>query len=231
MTMEKVIVMTACRRPRYTWEVLAALSRCEGISDYIFMPFVEPGNDEVWELCSSFGASRLTVASRNDYQHGCNANTAQAFTRGFARSDFVIFIEDDVIVGRDYLHFMEWAAKRYIEDKNVMAVSGYNRDDGRDEPYRVVRRVNQFRSWGMGTWIDRWPLFACAMQKLRGHIKVWDESVSLYYPDILTVNPLLSRCQNIGADDSTFVVWQQYVAQHYTPYWASSLPPGNYRES
>ena len=57
--MLRVITMTAYRRPAYTHEVLTALSQCDGIADWLLLPNVEPGHEDVidafrqWSACES----------------------------------------------------------------------------------------------------------------------------------------------------------------------------------
>jgi hypothetical protein len=56
----KVITMTAYRRPAYTREVLAAMAKCDGIADWLLLPNVEPGNEEVIAAFrESFGRNRF----------------------------------------------------------------------------------------------------------------------------------------------------------------------------
>ena len=78
--MLRAITMTAYRRPAYTREVLAALAQCDGIADWLLLPNVEPGHDEVidtfrqWSACES----RLAV---NKERMGLNRNTQEALVR------------------------------------------------------------------------------------------------------------------------------------------------------
>ena len=92
--MLRVITMTAYRRPAYTREVLAALAQCDGIGDWLLLPNVEPGHEEViavfrqWSACES----RLAV---NKERMGLNRNTQEALVRALLlRANVVVHLEE-----------------------------------------------------------------------------------------------------------------------------------------
>ena len=95
--MLRVITMTSYRRPDYTREVLAALANCDEIDDWLLLPNVEPGNEEVVELFRAWDAceSRLVV---NKKRLGLNRNTHEAVYRAFQlRADVMVHLEDDTV--------------------------------------------------------------------------------------------------------------------------------------
>lgn len=101
--MLRVITMTAYRRPDYTRQVLDALAQCNGIGDWIFLPNVEPGNDEVIELFRSWDACecRLVV---NETRLNLNRNTHAAVSRAYdLRADTILHLEDDTVPSLDAL--------------------------------------------------------------------------------------------------------------------------------
>jgi len=55
--MLRVITMTAYRRPAYTREVFAALAQCDGVGDWLLLPNVEPGHEEVIDAFRQWSAS------------------------------------------------------------------------------------------------------------------------------------------------------------------------------
>src|SRR5688500_581820 len=91
--MLRVITMTAYRRPAYTREVLDSLAKCDGIADWLFLPNVEPGHEEVIGAFRDFSAceSRLLV---NRNRLGLNKNTHDALFRAFqVRADVIVHLE------------------------------------------------------------------------------------------------------------------------------------------
>jgi len=110
--MLRVITMTAYRRPAYIREVLAALAQCDGIADWLLLPNVEPGHEEVidafrqWSACES----RLAV---NKERMGLNRNTQEALVRALLlRAAVVVHLEDDTVPSPDALRYFDWAVAR-----------------------------------------------------------------------------------------------------------------------
>ena len=59
----KVICTVPYNRPQYFCKVLNALSRCSGIEDYIIVPCVEPGNEEIRILVETIRFAETLAAS------------------------------------------------------------------------------------------------------------------------------------------------------------------------
>jgi len=141
--MLRVITMTAYRRPAYTREVLAALATCDGIADWLLLPNVEPGNEEViaafdeWDACEM----RLVV---NEKRLGLNKNTHEAVYRAFKlRSDVMVHLEDDTVPSPDALHYFDWAVRELLipdikspDGCQILLASGYNKPSREPPPHR-----------------------------------------------------------------------------------------------
>jgi hypothetical protein len=155
----KVIVMTACRRPEYTKKVLESLSLCKGIEDYLFLPYVEPINEEVIKALYEvdFCSTQVHV---NMKRYGHTLNTHHSLTMGFALSDYVILIEDDTLLAPDFLLFHEFAKERFKDDPDIFTISAghYHEPERIHEPelLHAYKKHDWFSNQGWGTWRDRW---------------------------------------------------------------------------
>lgn len=68
-----------------------------------------------------------------------------------------IVIEDDLVVSKNFLEYMNEALDFYENDKRIWSISGYNipikiPNDYKDDVYLGYRGC----SWGWATWKDRW---------------------------------------------------------------------------
>lgn len=229
----KIITMTACDRYAYLSEVLAHLSRCVGISEYVLVPHVEPGNDfVVGALCAvDFMAVEPVL---NHHNLGCSRNTFEALEDGFSRSDYVIHVEDDVLLAPDALQFFEYCRSygRIDDLFSVTAFAGGTTRTPRSQDH-TVKIKRWFDGWGWATWRDRW-------QEIRAD---WDYGYTkpVTPPDVgkgwdINMNystrggrgvlyPLLSRSHNIGRygihQGATERAWYE---QHRDHAWAGSVP-------
>ena len=227
--MQKIITMTAYKRPEYTKKVLDNLQKCIGFEDYTLLPTIEPGFPEVIELFRNIPNCEVVV---NDERLGCGTNTLKALKRGFDRTDFLIHLEDDTVPGIDSLRYFEWAYETYRDDKKIFTVTAYNRirDINNIEPqnYFTSYRQKWYTGWFWGTWIDRFE----EMSK-KWNLESWDVNINKKIRgNRYEICPSIPRSQNIGEYLGTNVrpnYWRKY---HYNPIWINNiLNPSNISSS
>lgn len=87
-----------------------------------------------------------------------------------------IFLEDDLVVSKYFLKFMNQALTFYAANKKVWHISGWNynipnkKKLSANECDAFLWRV--MNCWGWGTWRDRWRFFIKNPKKI---IKTWDK--------------------------------------------------------
>jgi hypothetical protein len=227
MSDRKVITMCHYRRPEYTRRMLSALSACPEVGEYLILPSVEPGNEEVRDLIEAIDFAECRPHF-NGERLGCNENTDQALALGFNVADYVIHLEDDILCAPDSLRYYEWARDRYASDTMVFSVSGYQRHrPGQTilpEDHFRVRRRRAFSPWGWATWRDRWDQFGGALRVLT---YPWDVFLNIAFAASPIemfreeVYPELSRSQHIGlissvspGQDSTHLTAANWAGDH-----------------
>jgi hypothetical protein len=228
MGSNKVITMCHFNRPEYSRQVFESLRGCDGISDYLILPHVEPGNDEVRALVEGVDFAEC-IPTFNSEQFGVGLNTELALADGFRRSDFVIHLEDDVPLASDALQYFEWCQERFRDDLSVFSVTAYNRrmtPPPEADLHRVSRR-NWFHPLACATWTNRWQLFRGRLHSTK---KGWDSLLAWGFcagdqPGALfEVYPELSRAQHIGVKSSLSELSPEwYVERHDARYWAGDI--------
>lgn len=69
----------------------------------------------------------------------------------------VIVLEDDLIVARGFLGFMNTMLEAYVEDKRIMQISGFSTKHYTPKNYLYDIYLNRRgESWSWATWADRW---------------------------------------------------------------------------
>ncbi len=199
--MSKVITMTVYNRPDYTRRCLEALAKCEGIKQYQVFIHVDPGCDEVSEICAGWVNGGDLLMSFNEKRVGCNMNILSAMAHGFEHSDTVIHIEDDILLAPDALKWFEWALDKYKDDKSVFSVSGYSNKEPSEALFFYQQRRSWFTPWGWATWKDRFEPFAniIRLNEKAQPERSWDWITNYgARGGRYEVFPILSRTKNIG---------------------------------
>lgn len=206
--MHKLITMTAYRRPAYTRQVLHALSQCEGIGDWRFAAYVEPGNDEVIELVRSFAACE-SVVSVNRERRGLNKNTYQCIEHANKiKAEGWVHLEDDTVPSPDALLFFDWAFREVMlpdvkshEGHQITLAAGYNKPKrmpaAAERDVCTTRRI--FTCWGWGTVRNRyrWMITQWCFRTYSKFTPPFRNKWSQWRREIY---PALSRFQNIGVE-------------------------------
>jgi hypothetical protein len=68
----------------------------------------------------------------------------------------VIVLEDDLLVSKDFLEFMNKGLEFYKNEKTVGSISGYSFLLEKCESASELNLVQRISSWAWGTWKDRW---------------------------------------------------------------------------
>ena len=100
--MEKIVSMTASHRPNYTRQVIDSFSHCYNVSQYKLVVFVEPILDEVINIFKNINFCEVEL-NVNERRLGHTLNAYKSLSRGFELSDYVIRIEDDTLLAKDFL--------------------------------------------------------------------------------------------------------------------------------
>lgn len=250
MASKKIITLSLYNRPKYTVKVLEALKRCDGIKNYIIIPVVDnqemTNNQEVMrEILLRFAQSGLPIDCPRFHEDnvGCNANIFTCLNIGFQFTDFLIHVEDDIILAKDALKYFEWADKQYKEDKEVFTIDAYNNEQHETLPSAYeIKRSQSFKPWGWSTWLDRWESikddwqFGFEARKGFEGGGGWDVCMKkLLRKDRYRVYPRIARCLNIGAIGGAHTPSEKFHHdKHDVKVWFDNLPEnaeGNYYES
>lgn len=89
---------------------------------------------------------------------GLRISVSQAVSRVLEECDCVIVLEDDVIVGSDFLKFMNFSLDKFQSDSRIGHISGYNLvpRNHLSNPDDLVRLSRYPESYAWATWSDRW---------------------------------------------------------------------------
>ena len=165
--MKNPVVMVGYARMETLKRSMDNLCNCHGIEDrdvFVFIDAAYRPEDEVAvqamiALSKSYQQrfSRLHVVPRSRNM-GVPGNMIHAIGEVVNRFGRVIFFEDDVLVSRTYLQYMDKALDCYENDKRIFCINGWK------NPLLFISKCcttdvflsQEISAWGVGVWKDRW---------------------------------------------------------------------------
>ena len=159
------IALVAYRRPRHLARVIESLLSNREASETEVYAFSDAPKNEaaasgvaevrrVLDHLTGFKSVEIVHRAKN---LGLAGNTTGSISAVLERRDRVILVEDDFVVSRYFLSFMNAALSQYRDESSVGCVSGYC--------YPLDRRVGETffirgaEGWACATWRDRWHLY------------------------------------------------------------------------
>jgi hypothetical protein len=159
------IAMFVHRRPWHTLRALYALSRCpEAVNSTLYAfsdaPRTEAESADVnltrEVVRSVIGFKRVELECQEN-NRGLSRSIISGVTKLCNQYGKVIVLEDDLLVARSFLSYMNGALHKYAEQPKVAAVSGHS--------FRVPMALNEAQflpsvtTWGWATWSRAWQGF------------------------------------------------------------------------
>ncbi len=222
--MKNVITSTHFRRPEYSEQSIRAVALQPLANQCHYHASIDRGPDSArieTELRKYEGYFRSFSVDHRTAKPSCNDNTkASLVAAQKLNPDFVILVEDDVVMGRDALAYFMENAKVFADDKTVFTISAWRHPDGwlpeSGRPYEWrdilgIGRNQWFVPWGWGTWPDRLAEMIDKWTTGSDHsgdhnCESWDRVLGLpngTRGNRYEVQPMISRACNIGAEKGT----------------------------
>lgn len=210
----KVITMAVWRRADVLKKTLHALEHATGIGDYTLVIHCDGGGNQnetraVRYVCRDIDFAE-TLIKFNRGNLGCNENTRRVLHRGFELSDYVIHVEEDIVIAPDALLYMEWA-KQFRNRPEIWMVSmwrhpsGWLHESGTPFPLGQAIETKVCHSgglliWGWGTWRDRWETMEKNWTTGDDKTLSWDTHLTAVRHKLgkFCICPLVSRAVNVG---------------------------------
>ena len=160
------IVLFVFRRPEHTARVLESLARNAELEHSELIIYCEgarnDGEREAVAATRSVVRQHAHAASvriiERDQNLGCAASILAGINDVLGTHDRIIVLEDDLIVSRYFLEYMNAALERYASNRSVLHVSGYMFPNAFAEP-NGAKFLPIISSWGWGTWRRAWRYF------------------------------------------------------------------------
>ena len=110
------------------------------------------------------GFRKKTIIFRNK-NFGNGRNIIEGVTEVLKKNKKIIILEDDLIIGKNFLHFMNTCLTKYKNYKKIWHIGGWSFNLNRNSSYDIFFSKSM-QPWGWATWSDRWKYFEKNPKKL-----------------------------------------------------------------
>ncbi len=196
------IVLFVYNRPRHLKQTLTSLKQNELAQNsalYIFSdgPKSESDRkfvDEVREIIKAVDGFKTVNIILRDKNLGLANSVISGVSEVIKKYEDVIVVEDDMILSKSFLEYMNKILFFYKHDIKVFSVSGYNFPISIPSSYKnEIYFSPRASSWGWATWQNRWD---------KADWNVTDFNNFIIDRDAV-------RTFNLGGDDLTFMLKKQ----------------------
>jgi hypothetical protein len=227
------IILFIYDRPEHTQKTLDALSENEEAKDSLLFIYSDGNkNDPTEEQIKNIFKTKQIANNEKRFK---KVEVLESITnRGLAKSilsgvteiinkyEKVIVLEDDLVVDRFFLKFMNDSLKYYENNLNVACISGYIYPVAKPLPNTFF--IKGADCWGWATWKRAWDVFESNGNKLLNelvHKKLtYDFNFYNTYPYIDMLKDQIN-----GKNNSWAILWyaSAYLNNMYTLYPSKSL--------
>ena len=159
------IILFAYNRAEELQQTLENLLKCIGIEKHSIFIFCDgPKNDsdtektnQVKTYLKSFEGQKSITIQYAESNKGLAKSIIEGVTQIFEKYESVIVLEDDLIVSKNFLLFMNQALGFYRDNAGIFSISGYSPQIRFPSTYqKEIYFSPRASSWGWATWKDRW---------------------------------------------------------------------------
>jgi len=178
----------------------------------------------VRKIISNINGFKSKKIIYRDKNYGLSKNFISGIDKVFKSNDRIIVLEDDNLVSKNFLDFINCGLNIYKNEETVAAINGYS--------YPIYKKISEDSffikgadTWGWGTWRRAWKKVIFKPKKILEKIKYLEIhpykkniltnkinkkndsytimfDLSMQYFNMLTLYPKISMTKNIGLDGS-----------------------------
>lgn len=127
------------------------------VSDAAYRPLDQPKIDAVRTYISQIDGFQRIIPILREKNLGSFLSVSGALDHALFEHGKCIFLEDDNIISKNFLDFLNDGLDFYRDEQSVFSVSAYNYPIQVPETYaHDVYKWQGFSAWGAGLWLDRW---------------------------------------------------------------------------
>ena len=236
------IALFVYNRPKHLLKTLNSLKKnaeCKDTDIYIFSDGYKIGNlededkvNQVRKIIRKINFFKKKIFIKQKSNIGLRNNILNGINFVFKKNSSIIVLEDDLVVSKYFLKYMNESLAKYKDFKKVWHISAWNynvKNLKKNEDAFFIKNMN---CWGWGTWKNRWTKikinseyflkkfskkdkynfnlensfenFSQITRNYKNNISTWAIfwNATIFLNKGLCLNPIKTLSLNIGQDNS-----------------------------
>lgn len=199
------VALFVYKRFEHTKQVIDSLKKNILANDtelYIFSDGPKQDKDlieinKIREYLESITGFKKVVVNKSEVNKGLAKSVIEGVSYIFQKNENIIVLEDDLVVSKDFLNYMNNGLEFYKDEPNIWSISGYNLPIKLPKNYKKDIYISpRGCSWGWATWKNRWN--SCDWELKKSDI------------DEVKQNLIGERSFNYGGNDMIQMLENQY---------------------
>lgn len=202
--MKLAVILFAYKRHRTLKKVLQTITKVDA-DYYCFIDHSEQQQETIEIVAQSAIFDSIAFRSK---PFGLNANITMGISEIFDKGyDAVIVLEDDILISKGGLEWLNEQLIIYKHTENIGAIS-----------LCKGKFMDSFKCWGWGTWKEKWDAVNWRLDVSGKFKKGWDKTHSwdYYLAFWMDLNGLFTRCHSKGLSKHI-----GYIGTHFN--WMAGL--------
>ena len=167
LTTKTPVALFTYNRPSHTRRAIEALSKCSRIDECDFYFFsdgprtegIRPQVDSTRNVLKDWAERFNAQVIERDNNFGLAKSIVSGVTELCERYGRVIVLEDDLVVGADFLHYMLESLGRYEKEEQVLQIGAFTVSSPENLSTDVFL-LPVTTTWGWATWQRAWRHFS-----------------------------------------------------------------------
>jgi len=145
--MKKTIFITAYNREKIFFNTLKKLKKCKNYDQFkkliIYQEVKNSIVKKIKKIDPEIEILKTKYPKKMTGLHKCNLNTYKGFKKSFEDygSDYVIYLEDDVLPSYDFLEYHNSIISRYRYDKKFFSANSFSKDSKKNSNFSYSKFI------------------------------------------------------------------------------------------
>lgn len=215
------IALFVYNRPEHTRKVVEALLICPEAKDSDLIVFSDAPRglkdiDNVRQVrdfldkISGFKSVKIIERKTN---FGLALNIISGVSQVLDSYDNIIVLEDDIVVEKCFLEFMNKALNQYEDDENIFSINSFIPFNC-IPPNNEIRFSEIFSCWGWATWQNRWKLYERNPEKAFYDLKDFNLRKKINLDNHINISWQIDA--NYRGEKNTWACFMNYTCAKYS---------------